>query len=374
MYFDFAATTPVLENIKENASQLLSKYENPSSLHLNSQRIKNEIEEARSMVANFLNASKEQIFFTSGATESNNTVIKGFYLKNEEVKHHYLTSSIEHPSVLEPVSYMNRYSNFSYDILSPEYLLNLEKLKQKVDEKPPSFCSFMMANNETGTIFPIQDISKILNDYNTFFHVDATQALGKIPIDVNKANIDALSFSGHKIFAPKGIGVLYLKDPKSVTPLIHGGGQENGIRCGTENVFAILSLKIAIEYLTNNFHDICSHYTKCRTYFLELLEFNDIPYILNENNGLTNILSVRFPMKGDAIADILNFKYGNMISVGSACSSNKNEKKLSYVLKSMGLSDTNIQKTTRISFGINTELSHIESLVNNISNVLSVYN
>lgn len=373
MYFDYAATTPVLSEIKEQAIELLNKYENPSSVHLKSQGIKNEIEETRSKVAKMLNTTPEHIFFTSGATESNNTVIKGFYYKNMGVKHTYFTSYIEHPSVLEPIQYLSSFDDVDYHQVSLKDILNLEVFETLTNKHKPSFCSFMLANNETGTIFPIEEAARILHENNTYFHVDATQAIGKITVDVKALGVDALSFSGHKIFAPKGIGVVYLKDPKSIIPLFHGGGQEKGIRCGTENVFAILSLKIAIDYFLENFVNISKHYVLCRTHFLSLLNQKGIPYHLNEAEGLKNIVSIRFPMKGDAMADILNFKYGSMISVGSACSENKSEKKLSHVLKNMGLEDHEIQRTTRISFGVNTKLKDIEQLVNNIENVLSVY-
>lgn len=373
MYFDYAATTPVLKEIKDNAYLLLAKYENPSSLHINSKEVKNEIEMVREKVATFLNTSPDHIFFTSGATESNNTAIKGFYFNNKEVKQHYFTSLIEHPSVLEPIDYLNNFDNFSSSHIPLETILNPYELEKEVLSKAPTFASFMMANNETGTIFPIKEISSILNKHNTYLHVDATQAIGKIKIDVKDLNIDALSFSGHKMFAPKGIGILYLKNPDSVAPLIHGGGQEKGLRCGTENVFNILALKIAIDYFSNHFEEIETHYKKCRVHFLYNLKAAGIDYTLNETEGLSNILSIRFSMKGDALADILNFKYSTMISVGSACSSNKNEKKLSHVLKNCGLKDHEIQKTTRISFGPETTLTDIDKLVNNISSVLAVY-
>jgi len=374
MYFDYAATTPVLEEIKDMAFDLLCKYENPSSAHLKSKGIKEEIEATRQKVAEFLNTTPEHIFFTSGATESNNTVIKGYYYKNKGIKqHHYCTSPIEHPSVLAPIMYLNRFDDFSYNYISLQNLLNPSSFEKEVLAKAPTFCSFMLANNETGTIFPIKEIASVLNKHKTYLHVDATQAIGKIKVDAQKLGIDALSFSGHKMFAPKGIGVLYLKDPNSVTPLLHGGGQEKGVRCGTENVFAILSLKIALQYFTDHIEQIETHYKRCKSYFLQLLEVNKIDYTLNEENGLPNIISIRFPMKGDAMADILNFKYGIMISVGSACSENKNEKKLSHVLKNIGLEDHEVQKTTRISFGIKTALEDIDELVNNINNVLAVY-
>lgn len=373
MYFDYAATTPVLNEIKNNAHELLTRFENPSSLHVNSKVIKDEIEQTRNIVAKLINAKPHQIFFTSGATESNNTVIKGFYNKNREVKHHYFTSLIEHPSILEPIDYLNSNSNFSFEYIKTEHLLSPNLLKQHIANSSPSFASFMLANNETGTLFPIKEIGELLKENNTYFHVDATQAIGKIRVDVEELNIDALSFSGHKIFAPKGIGVLYLKDTDSIEPLIHGGGQEKGFRCGTENVFAILSLKIALEYFDKNLTAIEAHYNKCRLYFLSKLNEYNIDYTLNEDKGLPNIISIRFSIKGDALADVLNFKYNTMISVGSACSSNKNEKKLSHVLKNIGLQDHDVQKTTRISFGPNTTLENINELVKNINNVLTVF-
>ena len=289
------------------------------------------------------------------------------------MKHTYFTSYIEHPSVLEPIQYLSSFDNVTSLKIPLKEIMDVAAFNTHVAKHKPTFCSLMLANNETGTILPIQEIANISQSNNIYFHVDATQAIGKIAVDVNELGVDALSFSGHKIFAPKGIGVIYLKNPESITPLFHGGGQEKGVRCGTENVFAILSLKIAINYFLENFQDIDKHYVLCRNHFLSLLNQKGIPYTLNEKNGLTNILSIRFSMKGDAMADILNFKYGSMISVGSACSENKTEKKLSHVLKNMGLEDHEIQKTTRISFGINTKLKDIEQLVNNIEDVLSVF-
>ena len=373
MYFDYAATTPVLDEIKEKAAELLNKFENPSSVHLNSLALKKELFEVRKSVADFLNTTPEHIFFTSGATEANNTVIKGFYYKNSGVKQHYFTSQLEHLSVLAPIDYLNKNDDFSYDQIALKSIVDLYDFEKQVLIKHPTFCSLMLANNETGTIFPIKNISDILTKHGTYFHVDATQAVGKLKIDVQELDVDALSFSGHKIFAPKGIGVLYLKNPDAIDPLLHGGDQENGLRCGTENVFSILALKYAIDYFKENFNKLNAHYRLCRTHFLQLLDRNKIPYTLNESFGLVNILSIRFAMKGDALADILNFKYKTMISVGSACSENKEEKKLSYVLKNMGLADEEIQKTARISFGLNTTLEEVEELVKNIEDVLAVY-
>lgn len=375
MYFDYAATTPILKEALNDVKELADSFANPSSRYQQGFLVKEKIDAVRQNIASLIGASNmENIFFTSGATESNNTVIKGFFNKNWQKRHHYITSSIEHPSVLAPIRYLEKQDKITASYLKPSELANFEGLEQTIYKNRATFLSVMGVNNETGGIFPLRDIAQVAHKQNCFFHSDCTQAISKIDIDVEELNIDAITFSGHKIFSPKGIGILYLKNPSLVEPLLHGGGQEKGIRCGTENVFAILALGQAVEYLLSHRENIKSHYQKCKRYLFALLYKNQIPFHINEANSIDSIASIRFPfIKGDTLADLLDLKYQTMVSIGSACSSNKKEEKEKSILEDIGLNKSQIRQTVRISFGVDTMIEDIEVLVSNIRNIYETY-
>ncbi len=375
MYFDNAATTPVLAEILEEAEAYLLGFANPSSKYNIGQSVKDKINQVRADVALLIGASNpENIIFTSGATESNNTAIKGFYEKWSELNHHYITTSVEHPSVLKTIENLATRGKIKATYLPPATVCDLEELNFQIAKKKATFLSVMMVNNETGQKFPIQEIGEMAAQHNCFFHVDATQGISKVKVNVEDLNIDALTFSGHKIFAPKGAGVLYLKDTLSIEPLLHGGGQERGLRCGTENVFAILAMGVAVRYILKYEDKINQHYKACKDYFISMLNQYNIPFHLNEKDAVNSILSIRFPfIKGDALMEFLDFKHNIMISTGSACGSNKKSNDNKTVLGAMGFSESEIRKTVRISFGVHTKMKDIKLLVLGIKNVFSLY-
>lgn len=371
LYFDNAATTPLLEELSLLNEMFISKYHNPSSKYASGKEIKKEIDKVRNEIALFINTSPENIFFTSGATESNNTVIKGFYESYDSKKYHLITSAMEHPSILEPIKFLENKNRIEASYL--EGYITKNSFYNAI--KPHTqFCSIMCVNNETGILNPIQEIGKIVKEKDIYFHSDMTQAIGKIDVDVKELNLDAASFSGHKINGPKGIGFLYLKDSKQITPLLHGGGQEFNFRCGTENVLGILHLGLAIEKYRSDNKRIKEHYALCKRTFLNLLDATGIVYKLHFEENLDAILSISFKgIKNDLLMSVLDYKYNTMISIGSACNSNKEDKNLSHVLLGMGVGEEEIRQTVRISFGIKTELEDIYKFVNQLVEIFNIF-
>jgi cysteine desulfurase len=353
-YFDYNATTPldpqVLNVIKEN----LHIFANPSSPHFLGYEAREKVERAREQVAHLIGASPNNIFFTSGGTEANNMVIKGWLHNFLGQPIHIITSAIEHPSVLEVFRYFERRGAVvTYVSVDSNGYINIDQLKNEIREET-RLISVMFANNEIGTIQPIKEIAKIAKENNIFFHTDATQAVGKIPINVIGLEVDALSFSGHKFYGPKGIGVLYLKNPDKIEPLLHGGGQEKGIRSGTENFLAIVGLAKACEIADQEIYEQREHCRHLRQLFIELIR-EEIPYCSingseDQLRTLPNTINVCLSdVRGEAVATMLSEVYGIAVSTGSACSTGK--KNLSHVLKAIGLTEEQIRSSIRISFG-----------------------
>ena len=269
LYFDNAATTKVKEEVlKEMLPYLSIKYGNPSSMYGIGRESKKAIENARKQVAQLINCSPNEIIFTSCGTESDNTALKGIAYLNRNRGNHIITSKIEHPAILNTCKSLSEQGfKITYLDVNEEGVVDLKQLMNVITDKT-ILISIMYANNEIGTIQPIEEISKIAKMHNIIFHTDAVQACGNIPIDVKKMGIDMLSLSGHKLHAPKGIGALYVKDGIKFNRFLDGGHQEKNKRSGTENVSGIVGLGKACELANRNMRDHIIYLTNLREYFI----------------------------------------------------------------------------------------------------------
>ena len=273
IYFDNAATTPIkTEVLNEMIPYLTKEYGNASSLYTIGRNAKRAIENARKQVAELINCKPNEIFFTGSGSESDNTAIKGYAYANKEKGNHIITSKIEHPAVIETCKNLEKHGyEVSYIDVDEEGILKLDELEKNI-KNTTILISIMFANNEIGTIQPIEEISKIAHSRNITFHTDAVQALGNTLIDVERQKIDMLSLSGHKINAPKGIGALYIKDGIEVEKFINGGHQEKNKRAGTENVAGIVGLGKACQIANRNMEKHIKYLKKLRDYYIDRLK------------------------------------------------------------------------------------------------------
>ena len=252
MYLDNSATTQVSEEVLNEMKPYFRKeFGNPSTLYSIGRSSKNALDQSRQKVADAINANPDEIIFTSGGSESDNLAIKGLAFKLRKKGNHIITSNIEHPAVKNTLKFLENLDyNVSYLPVDENGIIKIEDLKNAITDDT-ILITIMHANNEIGTIQPIEEIGKIARENNIIFHTDAVQSFGKIDVDVEKLNVDLLSLSSHKINGPKGVGALYIKKGIRLEPLIHGGGQEKGIRSGTENVPGIVGFAKACEIVSN---------------------------------------------------------------------------------------------------------------------------
>jgi cysteine desulfurase len=336
---DHTAGKPVDARVAEAMLPYVSaSYGNPSSVHSFGQEAKQVLEEARAKVARLINAEKkESIIFTSGATESNNTAIKGFVYRNKDRGTHIITSSIEHMSVMNPVKYLStRGFRATFLPVDQHGLVNLESLERELTDET-ILVSIMHANGEIGTIQPIKEISQIVHRKKAILHVDATASAGQIHVDVQAEGIDLLTISSNDMYGPKGTGALYLKQGVRVEPLIHGGGQEQGLRSGTENLASIVGFGRAAELAKTEMQTENERLTKLRDRFIKGL-VGAIPYsFLNGHptKRLPNNVAVRYSfIEGESMLLSLDMM-GVAASSGSACTAKTLEP--SHVLIAIGL-------------------------------------
>ena len=361
IYLDNNATTKIDEEVvKVMLPYLTEKFGNPSSTYSFGKEIKDGISTARKNIAKLLNANESEIIFTSCATESNTTAILNA-VKNNPNKKHIITTKVEHASILEC---MKNLENDGYKVtyLSVDEFgrLNLEELEKSIREDT-CLITVMMANNEIGNIYPIKEIGNIAKKYNILFHCDAVQAIGKIKVDVKELNVDTLSLAGHKIYAPKGIGVLYVKEGIKFNSLIYGH-QENNKRGGTENVPYIIGLGKAVELIIDDNFETEQKIEKLRDYMEEQIKANieDVHIYGDLDNRIPNTSSIAFKgVKGDELLFILEAQ-NIFISTGSACNS---EIALpSHVLTACN-ADLNEFSPIRISLGKYNAMEEIDKLV-----------
>ena len=371
LYFDNNATTAVApEVLDEMLPYLRDLYGNPSSMHTFGGQLHKRIEDARAKVAGLLGADPEEIIFTSCGTESDNTAVMSA-VESLPQKRHIITSRVEHPAVLNFFKHLAR-KGYRVTLLpvNNQGRLNIDDLMKAVDEDT-ALVSIMYANNETGNIYPVKEIGKILKDRRILFHSDAVQAVGKIPLDLKTLPVDMLSLSGHKLHAPKGIGALYVRKGTRFYPYIIGGHQEKGRRAGTENIASIIAIGKACELAMDSLEDESAYLKKLRDK-LETSLLKSCPDVrINGDVGsrLPNTTNVSFEyVEGEAILLRLN-EYGVCASSGSACTSGSLEP--SQVLRAMGVPFTAIHGSIRFSLSrYNTE-AEIDRVIEIMPGIIS---
>lgn len=352
VYMDYAATTYVKpEVLEEMMPYFTQKFGNPSSFYGISRETKRAIDAAREKVAKGLNCLPDEVYFTGGGSEADNWAIKGIASAHKNKGNHIITTKIEHHAVLHTCEYLEKNGfEVTYLDVDSEGFINLDDLRNAITDKT-ILVSIMFANNEIGTIQPIKEIGAICKEKKVFFHTDAVQAVGNVPVDVKDMNIDMLSLAGHKIYGPKGIGVLYIRKGIKIDNLIHGGAQEKNRRAGTENIAGIVGLGKAMELATSNLEEHMAKMSALRDRLIDgLLK---IPYTeLNGPRGdkrLPGNVNVRFRfIEGESILLSLDFK-GVCASSGSACTSGSLDP--SHVLLAIGLPHELAHGSLRLTMG-----------------------
>jgi len=374
IYLDNAASTAVHpEVIKEMMPYFDSEYGNPSSIHQFGREAKNAIQKARKQVALLVGAEPDEILFTSGGTESNNTILYGIpnFRESQFDQNHIITSSIEHEAVLQPCKEFEKNgTKITYLPVDEHGIVNPDDITNAVSPETV-LVSIMFANNEVGTIQPIKEISEICKKYQIPLHTDAVQAVGKVPINVKELGVDALSVSSHKINGPKGIGALFIKKGLRVSPQILGGGQENGMRSGTENVASIVGFGKACEIAKEKLNENISHFQTLHSSMLSRI-IKEIPHVkLNghsEKRIFNNIHLTFMGVNGEDLIIKLD-EHGIAASTGSACS--MHTQKASHVLKAMGFNHEQITGSLRMSFGYLNTLDEVEQTIDVLKKVVS---
>ncbi|WP_075434201.1 IscS subfamily cysteine desulfurase [Buchnera aphidicola] len=363
IYLDYAATTPADPQVKKKMHQYLSVediFGNPASRsHKLGWEAEEAVEISRNEIAQLIHADPREIIFTSGATESNNLAIKGIYEFHKKEKNHIITSKIEHKSVLDCCRYLeNKGCSITYISPNKYGVVDIADIKESVN-KNTLLISIMHVNNEVGSIQNIESIGNLCRKKEIFFHVDATQSIGKIKINLKKLKIDLLSLSAHKIYGPKGIGALYIRRKPRIrlTAQIHGGGHERGFRSGTLPVHQIVGFGAACKILRKNMYKDILHIKKLRDMLWQGL--HDIPEIHSNshlNYAVSNILNISFNfIEGESLLMALK---NLAVSSGSACTSASLEP--SYVLRAMGVKDELAHSSIRFSIGRFTTVEDIK--------------
>jgi cysteine desulfurase len=372
IYLDNNATTKVAPEVVETMLPYLSEYYgNPSSMHSFGGNVGQEIKEARSSIANLIGASPEEIVFTSCGTESDGTAIRAALESNPD-KRHIITSRVEHPAIKSLYEILSKKGyRVTFVPVDNEGRLDLDYFYKSLDDDT-AIVSLMWANNETGVIFPVEEISREVKDRDILFHTDAVQAAGKIPIDVDSTGVDMLSLSGHKFHAPKGIGILYIRKGTKFAPYMIGGHQENGRRGGTENVASIIALgqaaKLAKQHLEENSYACVSELRdKLESHLLERITYSMVNG--DTANRLPNTTSIAFEyVEGEAILLMMN-EHGICASSGSACTSGSLEP--SHVLRAMGVPFTAAHGSIRFSLSRYTTEKEIDFVIEKMPPIIN---
>ena len=371
IYFDNSATTQTYKEVADFVCDCSKKlYYNPSSVYRPSIQTKNALNEARQKFLKMLNATpNDMIYFTGSATEANNIILNGLARKNKKI----LVSIGEHPSVYETAKNLK---NLGFDVqfinLTPQGVLDLQHLGSLLDENV-GLVSFMHVNNETGAVNDIESISKFIKSKlpSCLIHCDGVQAFCKIPVNLSNCAVDAYTISSHKIHGPKGVGAFYLKNGVNLKPTIFGGGQEYGIRPGTENVPGVLGFCMAAEIMTKNFDKNFEQTTKVKQHMINLIKQNCLDFVINANETKTSpyILSVSFGgIRGEVLLHALE-EYEIYVSTGSACSSKKEDNR---ILTAMGQNKKEMLGNIRFSFCESNTTSEAEFVVEKLKEKLEL--
>ncbi|MCM8770246.1 MAG: cysteine desulfurase NifS [Candidatus Omnitrophica bacterium] len=371
LYFDYAATTPTdPEVLKAMQPYFFEKFGNPSSIHSFGQEAKKAVEDSREILAEFMGAKPDEIVFTSGGTESNNFALKGVAYALESKGNHIIISAIEHHAITEAAKFLER-QGFKITLVGVDRygLVNPEDIKKAITDKT-ILISIMHANNEIGTIQPIAEIGKIAREKGIYFHTDAVQTVGHIPVNVNELNVDLLSLSAHKFYGPKGVGALYIRKGTRINRFLHGGDQEKGRRASTHNTAGIVGLGRAIELCKEKMNEEALIQRGWRDRLIKEISARIPDVFLNGHPSLRLPNNINFSIKyieGESMILHLDM-LGIAVSTGSACTSASLEP--SHVLLAIGLSHELAHGSLRITFGrYNTE-SDIDYLLENLPKVV----
>jgi len=355
IYLDHASTTPVdPEVVKAMQPYFTKKYGNASSLHAFGREAYDALDESRNQVASLIHARKQEIIFTAGGTEADNMALKGLarvYQDRKEKKGpHIITSAIEHPAILEPCRYLEK-QGFTVEYLSvdDQGIIDLDQLQETIS-KNTFLISIMAANNEIGTIQPIEQIGKLARDHEILFHTDAVQAIGKIPVNVQKMRIDLLSMSSHKIYGPKGVGALFLGEGIRINPLVHGGGHERGLRSTTENIPGVVGFAKACELAGKRMDQDVPYLKHLRDKLIKNIGSIEESYLNgHRTKRLVNNAHFRFSaVEGESLLLHLDDN-GIAAATGSACSSKKLQ--ASHVLVALGVPQEEAHGSLRLTLG-----------------------
>ncbi|MBM4447035.1 MAG: cysteine desulfurase NifS [Chloroflexi bacterium] len=372
IYLDYAATTPTHpEVMKAMLPYFTDSFGNPSSIHSLGQEAKHAVEKARNQVAALIGATSDEVVFTGSGTEADNFAVKGVALSRHGKGNHIITSSIEHHAVLETCKFMEEQGlSVTYLPVDGYGMVDPNDVKKAITNKT-ILISIMHANNEVGTIEPVAEIGNIAREAEIYFHTDAVQAVGRIPVDVNKLNVDLLSISAHKLYGPKGVGALYVRQGTRVSPFMHGGNQERGKRASTENVPAIVGLGKAAEIAQQEMLEEAQKLTTLRDRLIEGIlkniehtQLNGHPVMRLPNNANVSISYV----EGESI--LLNLDLaGICVSTGSACSSSNLGP--SHILAAMGLPPLQAHGSLRFTLGKWTTEEEINQVLHVLPGIVS---
>ncbi len=377
IYLDNSATTRCFDEVRELMSDIMDRhYGNPSSMHMVGVEAENHIKYASDTFAKLLKVSIKEILFTSGGTESDNLALIGCAMANQRAGKHIITTKIEHPAVLEPCSYLDK-EGFEVTYLDVDEAgrVRPEDLKAALRDDT-ILVSVMYVNNEIGSLQPIGELGRIIKEHNpaVLFHVDAVQGFGKVRINPKREHIDLLSISGHKIHGPKGVGVLYINEKVKIRPIIYGGGQQRGLRSGTENVPGIAGMAKAAELLYTDFDDKINRLYELKSCFVnELLKLEGVTV-----NGVPSSVEQTAPhivsasvdgIRAEVLLHALEEK-GIYVSSGSACASNKPA--ISATLKAIGVKRELLDSTIRFSMSVETTREELDTALDALRELLPV--
>jgi cysteine desulfurase len=369
LYFDHSATTPIHPDVQSLINELNHDiYGNPSSIHVAGRKAKHVVETARKQIADAVNCAPKEIIFTGGGSEANNLVLWNMIHRDRK---HVITSAIEHPAILAVLRQLEHLGITHTIIPVNKYgWVNPEDIDAAIRDDT-GLITIMLANNEVGTVEPLQDIAKIAKKHDVLFHSDGIQVMGKLPIDVQELGMDMMSFSAHKFYGPKGVGALYIKEGISMKPLIIGGSQEKSLRAGTENVGGIAGLGCAAELVTKSLSDVGPSLTALEKQFKTKFSEQHANVIYNGfgDNHLPGLINITIPGIASDLLLIHLDSEDIAISSGSACSSGTISP--SPVLKAMGISDKQNLETIRISAGRDNTSAEVDQLVETMTRAIA---
>lgn len=361
-YFDNSATTPVYPEVRDLMVKIMEEdYGNPSSLHMKGVTAARYIKDARESLAGEMKVMPKEIVFTSGGTESNNMALIGGALANRRAGNKIITTSVEHASVGSPMEFL---AGMGFDVVrigvDSSGQIDMDQLMSEVDDDT-IIVSVMYVNNEIGTVMPIADIARLIKEKNpnVLFHVDAIQAFGKYRIYPKRMGIDMMSISGHKFHGPKGVGALFIRDRVKVKPIIYGGGQQSGMRSGTENVPGIAGMALAAEITYNGLEEKMEYLRQIKEHLIS--ELTQIDDVYSNSGDAPHIASITFKgVRSEVMLHALEEREV-YVSSGSACSSNKQH--ASGTLKAIGLPQDKLESTLRFSFSPENTMEQVDYAV-----------